>query len=168
MTLSIPRRVAILSAVSLALSSTALRANSASPAPALDLVLEAAQSAGFSVTQASAPKAVETPAAVPVAPSQQLTEDERRIKDDANFEQALLLTALEPVDQAFCEGRIGAPTPANAAEHRACKVTRNFLWYIREDPQGVKGLFPPSAELRYCRNAAERKELFARVRITEK
>lgn len=143
---------------------SAVLIHSASAAPvALDRAHEVARSAGFSVPESYLPVAVSAPQGVPAASPQAPAQGAREKTPDEKFEDGLLIMALEPVDEAFCDGKLGARNPRNEAAYRACKVTRNFLWFIREDPKGVAGLFPPSADIKYCRTPAEKKELFDRL-----
>lgn len=96
-----------------------------------------------------------------VAAQQKPTEAEQKRKENLDFEIRIHNMALEPVDAAFCDGKLGVRNPKNDERYRACRVTRNFLWMIENAPEKVKGFFPELAELRYCRTAAERKILMA-------
>lgn len=100
-------------------------------------------------------------AAAPAPEAPTITDSGRA---DLNFQSLLLDSALEPADRAYCNGKLGLENSENKAEYEICRVTRNFLWYIRVKPKVVKGRFPPMATIRYCRTKAEQKELFARVK----
>jgi len=71
---------------------------------------------------------------------------------------------LDPVDQAYCEGKLGRENKKNRDAFRSCRVTRNFLLYIRGRPDRAKGLFPPVADIRYCRTKAEGQELIDKLK----
>ena len=86
--------------------------------------------------------------------------DQKR-NEDLDFDIMIHNMALEPVDEAFCDGKLGVRNPKNEVEYRSCRITRNFLWMIGNAPEKVKGFFPDLAELKYCRTAAERKVLLA-------
>lgn len=95
----------------------------------------------------------------------------RTLKENEDFQMLLYIMALEPVDEAFCDGKLGVRNPKNEDEYRSCRITRNFLWVIQNDPNDLrenKGLFPDLAHIRYCRTPAERKVLFSRLEEASK
>ena len=55
--------------------------------------------------------------------------DQKR-NEDLDFDIMIHNMALEPVDEAFCDGKLGVRNPKNEVEYRSCRITRNFLWMI--------------------------------------
>lgn len=148
--------VLLATGVLLGLAAAPVRAASAEPGPKIiDRLIEAAGAAGFSTPEINSSTGVPQPPANPAA-------DRKRIENE-NFQSMLFHLALEPVDEAFCDGKLGALNKKNEAEHRACRITRNFLWYIKAKPEGVNGRFPPLVDGLYCRTEAELDELIARL-----
>lgn len=165
----IPRHALILAGIALGMSVAPLHAASAAPSPA-DRAKEAVRSAGFSIPGFDFPAAIGVSQGVPV-PQQEPTVGGRTWKENEDFQFQLYIMALEPVDEAFCDGKLGVRNPKNDDEYRACRITRNFLWVIQNDPNDLrdnKGLFPELAALRYCRTPAERKFLLARLEEASK
>lgn len=154
----IPRRIFLLAGASLALSAVLVHTASASPAD-LERTLNAVRSAGFSIPESYLPVAVSAVKGVPVPAQQEPTAGDQNRKANFDFDILIHNMALEPVDEAFCDGKLGVRNPKNEVEYRSCRITRNFLWMIGNAPEQVKGLFPELAELKYCRTAAERKVL---------
>lgn len=131
-----------------------MRASLMNHKPARVFLILAASILGLAAVRADAASAP-TPEALTITDSG---------RDDLNFQSLLMDLALEPADRAYCNGKVGLENSENETEYGSCRVTRNFLWYIRVKPKVVKGRFPPMADIRYCRTKAERKELFARVK----
>ena len=156
----VPRRDLILAGFFLGLTASPLHAASAAPAD-FDRALDVARSTGFSVPESYLPVAVSAPQGVPVPAQQEPTAGDQNRKVSFDFDILIHNMALEPVDEAFCDGKLGVRNPKNEVEYRSCRITRNFLWMIGNAPEQVKGRFPELAELKYCRTAAERKVLLA-------
>jgi hypothetical protein len=139
-------------------------ASAAASAEIIGRLADVARTAGFSIPENSFSAVVRVAQSVPATAPPSAPPTERRTpREHDDFQSMLFHLALEPADQAYCDGKLGAANQKNEAEHRSCRITRNFLWYIQAEPEGVDGLFPPLADIRYCRTAAERKELFFRL-----
>jgi hypothetical protein len=150
---------------SLGLATAPVHDASAAASPKIiERLADSARTAGFSIPENASTAVVSVAQSVPVAAQPSAPPVERRTpRENDNFQSMLFHLALEPADQAYCDGKLGVANEKNEAEHRSCRITRNFLWYIQAEPEGVDGLFPPLADIRYCRTAAERKELFFRL-----
>ncbi len=151
--------------VSFGLSTPPVQAASVEPGPQLiDRLIEAARVAGFSTPEIKSSTVVGASQGVPALPPPPATQvDGGKSQANDDFQEMLFNLALEPVDQAFCDGKLGAMNKKNAAAYRACRITRNFLWYIQAKPEGVNGRFPPLADIRYCRTEAEIDEVISRL-----